>query len=170
MTPELAYFLKINVAIALFYAFYRLFFHKDTFFHWRRMALLCFFAISMLYPLLNIQGWIKAHEPMVAMADLYATILLPEQVVTPTQETVINWQEVIIQFAKIIYWSGMLLLTARFFVQLGSIIRLHFQCSKSNIQGVRVHLLKKETGPFSFFHWIFIHSQSHKESCIRDGT
>ena len=26
----LAYFLKINVAIALFYAFYRLFFYKDT--------------------------------------------------------------------------------------------------------------------------------------------
>ena len=168
MTPELAYFLKINVAIALFYAFYRLFFHKDTFFHWRRMALLCFFAISMLYPLLNIQGWIKAHEPMVAMADLYATILLPEQVVTPTQETVINWQEVIMQFAKIIYWSGMLLLTARFFVQLGSIIRLHFQCSKSKIQGVRVHLLKKKNGPFSFFHWIFIHPQSHTESEISE--
>ena len=168
MTPELAYFLKINVAIALFYAFYRLFFHKDTFFHWRRMALLCFFAISMLYPLLNIQGWIKAHEPMVAMADLYATILLPEQVVTPSQETVINWQEVIIQFAKIIYWSGMLLLAARFFIQLGSIIRLHFQCSKNNIQGVRVHLLKKETGPFSFFHWIFIHPQSHTESEISE--
>ena len=99
MTPELAYFLKINVAIALFYAFYRLFFHKDTFFHWRRMALLCFFAISMLYPLLNIQGWIKAHEPMVAMADLYATIILPEQVVTPLQEPVMNWQEFITQVA-----------------------------------------------------------------------
>ena len=69
MTPELAYFLKINVAIALFYAFYRLFFHKDTFFHWRRIALLCFFAISLLYPLLNIEGWIKAHEPMVARAN-----------------------------------------------------------------------------------------------------
>ena len=69
MTPELAYFLKINVAIALFYAFYRLFFHKDTFFHWRRTALLCFFGISLLYPLLNIQEWIKEQEPMVAMAD-----------------------------------------------------------------------------------------------------
>ena len=66
MTPELAYFLKINVAIALFYAFYRLFFHKDTFFHWRRTALLCFFGISLLYPLLNIQEWIKEQEPMVA--------------------------------------------------------------------------------------------------------
>lgn len=27
----LAYFLKVNVAIVLFYAFYRLFFYKDTF-------------------------------------------------------------------------------------------------------------------------------------------
>ncbi len=168
MTPELAYFLKINVAIALFYIFYRLFFHKDTFFHWRRMALLCFFATSLLYPLLNIQGWIKAHEPMAAMADLYATIILPEQAVTPLQEPAMNWQEVIIQFAKVIYWSGMLLLVTRFFVQLGSIIRLHFQCSTSKIQGVHVHLLKKETSPFSFFHWIFIHPQSHTESEISE--
>ena len=87
MTPELAYFLKINVAIALFYAFYRLFFHKDTFFHWRRTALLCFFGISLLYPLLNIQEWIKEQEPMVAMADLYATIILPEQIIEAPQET-----------------------------------------------------------------------------------
>lgn len=86
MTPELAYFLKINVALVLFYAFYRLFFHKDTFFHWRRTALMCFFAISLLYPLLNIQGWIKAHEPMVAMADLYATIMLPEQTIVAQQD------------------------------------------------------------------------------------
>ena len=168
MTPELAYFLKINVAIALFYAFYRLFFFFFFFFHWRRMALLCFFAISMLFPFLNIKGWIKAHEPMVAMADLYATIILPEQVVTPLQEPVMNWQEFIMQLAKVIYWSGMLLLATRFFVQLGSIIRLHFQCSKSKIQGVRVHLLKKKTGPFSFFHWIFIHPQSHTESEISE--
>ena len=166
MTPELAYFLKINVAIVLFYAFYRLFFYKDTFFHWRRAALLCFFAISLLYPLLNIQGWIKAHEPMVAMADLYATIILPEQTVTPLQEPTMNWQELIILFMKIIYWSGVLVLTTRFLVQLGSIIRLHIQCPKSTMQGVRVHLLKKENGPFSFFHWIFIHPQSHTESEI----
>ena len=95
MTPELAYFLKINVAIALFYAFYRLFFHKDTFFHWRRTALLCFFGISLLYPLLNIQEWIKEQEPMVAMADLYATIILPEQIIEAPQETTANWQELI---------------------------------------------------------------------------
>jgi len=130
MTPELAYFLKINVAIALFYAFYRLFFHKDTFFHWRRMALLCFFAISMLYPLLNIQGWIKAHEPMVAMADLYATIILPEQVVTPLQEPAMNWQEFIMQLAKVIYWN---------------VITSHtFLCTTGQHHPVTLPMLKKQ--------------------------
>ena len=168
MTPELAYFLKINVAIALFYAFYRLFFHKDTFFQWRRIALLCFFAVSLLYPLLNIQGWIKAHEPMVAMADLYATIILPEAVVTVPQETALSSQELITRIIKVIYLSGVLLLTARFLLQLGSIIRLHFRCTRKMIQGVNVHILKKEAGPFSFFHWIFIHPQSHTESEISE--
>ena len=157
MTPELAYFLKINVAIALFYAFYRLFFHKDTFFHWRRTALLCFFGISLLYPLLNIQEWIKEQEPMVAMADLYATIILPEQIIEAPQETTANWQELIPQILGFIYWTGVLLLALRFLIQLGSII-----------QGSRIHILKKGTGPFSFFHWIFIHPESHTESEISE--
>ena len=74
----LAYFLKVNVAIVLFYAFYRLFFYKDTFFGWRRTALLCFFAVSAAVPLLNIQTWITEQEPMVAMANLYASVVLPE--------------------------------------------------------------------------------------------
>lgn len=40
MTPEFAYLLKVNVAFVLFYAFYRLFFYKDTFFKLRRAILL----------------------------------------------------------------------------------------------------------------------------------
>ena len=44
MTPEFAYFLKVNVAFILLYAFYRLFFYKDTFFKLRRTILLAFFG------------------------------------------------------------------------------------------------------------------------------
>ena len=95
MTPELAYFLKINIAIALFYAFYRLFFYRDTFFQWRRTALLCFLVISPLYPVLNIQEWIRSHEPMVAMVDLYATIVLPEIEITPEVRAA-DWQSIIL--------------------------------------------------------------------------
>ena len=58
----LAYFLKVNVAIVLFYAFYRLFFYKDTFFGWRRAALLCFFAVSAAVPLLNIKRGLRSRN------------------------------------------------------------------------------------------------------------
>ena len=36
--PELIYMLKVNIGIALFYAFYKLFCCRDTFFQWRRIA------------------------------------------------------------------------------------------------------------------------------------
>ena len=43
--PELIYMLKVNIGIALFYAFYKLFCCRDTFFQWRRIALLSFLAL-----------------------------------------------------------------------------------------------------------------------------
>ena len=158
----LAYFLKINVAIALFYAFYRLFFYKDTFFTWRRAALLCFFAISAVYPLLNIQTWITEQEPMVAMADLYADIVLPEFTITPEQATS-DWKTLLLQTVGFAYWGMVIVLAIRFFIQLAGIIRLAFRCRKAKIGNTNVHLLRQASGPFSFFHWIFIHPTSHTE-------
>ncbi|KAA5408726.1 M56 family metallopeptidase [Bacteroides cellulosilyticus] len=158
----LAYFLKINVAIALFYAFYRLFFYKDTFFTWRRAALLCFFAISAVYPLLNIQTWITEQEPMVAMADLYADIVLPEFTITPEQATS-DWKTLLLQTVRFAYWGMVIVLAIRFFIQLAGIIRLAFRCRKAKIGNTNVHLLRQASGPFSFFHWIFIHPTSHTE-------
>ena len=158
----LAYFLKINVAIALFYAFYRLFFYKDTFFTWRRAALLCFFAISAVYPLLNIQTWITEQEPMVAMADLYADIVLPEFTITSEQATS-DWKTLLLQTVDFAYWGMVIVLAIRFFIQLAGIIRLAFRCRKAKIGNTNVHLLRQASGPFSFFHWIFIHPTSHTE-------
>ena len=164
MTPELAYFLKINVGIIVFYIFYRLFFYKDTFFHWRRTALLCFLGVSLFYPMLNLQEWVKAHEPMVVIADLYATTLLPEVVfeetITPTHT---NWQEFATNSLSIIYFCGVILLFIRFIMQLTSIILLRIQCKVTEIQGVRVQILNKASGPFSFFHWILVHPESHTQ-------
>lgn len=158
----LAYFLKINVAIALFYAFYRLFFYKDTFFTWRRAALLCFFAVSAVYPLLNIQTWITEQEPMVAMADLYAGIVLPEFTITPEQATH-DWKTLLLEITGFIYWGVVALLAARLLIQLASIIRLALRCRTARIRNANVHLLKQASGPFSFFHWIFVHPASHTE-------
>lgn len=155
----MVYFLKINVAIALFYAFYRLFFYKDTFFAWRRTALLCFFAVSTAVPLLDIQQWIVQQKPMAAMADLYAAVVLPELTLTPQPET--DWRQLVADGIVVAYWLVAALLALRFLVQLAGIVRLARRCPTQKIDGTTVHLLPRAEGPFSFFRWIFVCSDAH---------
>ena len=155
----MVYFLKINVAIALFYAFYRLFFYKDTFFAWRRTALLCFFAVSTAVPLLNIQHWIVQQEPMAAMADLYAAVVLPELTLTPQPET--DWRQLVADGIVVAYWLVAALLALRFLFQLAGIVRLARRCPTQKIDGTTVHLLPRAEGPFSFFRWIFVCPDAH---------
>lgn len=162
----MVYFLKINVAIALFYAFYRLFFYKDTFFTWRRTVLLCFFAISAIVPLFNIQNWVEQQEPMVAMADLYATVVLPELTLTPQPET--DWKQLLADGIGIVYWLVVALLTARFLVQLTGIIRLGRRCPTQKIDDTTVHLLPRPEGPFSFFRWIFVYPGAHTDEELHE--
>ena len=155
----MVYFLKINVAIALFYAFYRLFFYKDTFFAWRRTALLCFFAVSAAVPLLDIQQWIVQQEPMAAMADLYAAVVLPELTLTPQPET--DWRQLMADGIVFAYWLVAALLALRFLFQLAGIVRLARRCPTQKIDGTTVHLLPRAEGPFSFFRWIFVCPDAH---------
>ena len=157
----MVYFLKINVAIALFYAFYRLFFYKDTFFAWRRTALLCFFAVSTAVPLLNIQHWIVQQEPMAAMADLYAAVVLPELTLTLTPQPETDWRQLMADGIVFAYWLVAALLALRFLFQLAGIVRLARRCPTQKIDGTTVHLLPRAEGPFSFFRWIFVCPDAH---------
>ena len=158
----LAYFLKVNVAIVLFYAFYRLFFYKDTFFGWRRTALLCFFAVSAAVPLLNIQTWITGQEPLIYETHVYASDVLPELTIG-TEAAPTDWKSILSEYANIAYWGIVALLMIRLIMQLAGIIHLACRCRKVQIGNTNIHLLPKADGPFSFFHWIFIHPSSHTE-------
>ena len=165
MTPEFAYFLKVNVAFVLFYAFYRLLFYKDTFFKLRRASLLAFFGLALLYPLLNIQEWVKEQEPMTEVIQIYSAIL-PEMTVTPEVVVKTDWKGILLSASSYMYWGVMALLFVRFFIQLSSILLLAYRSRRTVIHGVPVYRLDKPAGPFSFFKMIFIHPESHSEKEI----
>ena len=165
MTPEFAYFLKVNVAFILLYAFYRLFFYKDTFFKLRRTILLAFFGVSLLYPLMNIQDWIREQGPIVEVIQMYSAIL-PETTITPGNVPQTNWHDLLLPGISYLYWSGVIALSFRFLVQLSSILLLAQRSEVTLIRNVRVHLLNKPAGPFSFFRLVFLHPDSHSEKEI----
>ena len=80
MALEWIYLLKVNGGIVLFYAFYKLFCQRDTFFHWRRFALLSFIAISFLYPLMDIQEWVQSQPAISVLGDIHVDWFMLEEV------------------------------------------------------------------------------------------
>ena len=145
MTPEFAYFLKVNVAFVLLYAFYRLFFYRDTFFKLRRTTLLAFFGVALLYPLMNIQDWIREQEPMVEVIQMYSAIL-PETTITPDNVPETDWHGLLLSGVSYLYWGGVLALLLRFLVQLSSILLLARKSKVMQIYDTRVHVLDRPAG------------------------
>ena len=156
MTPEWIYLLKVNVGIALFYAFYKLFCQRDTFFQWRRIALLSFLGMSFVYPLLNIQHWVKEQPSMYELAAYYATFMVEgESISAPAPTT--NELPSIMSICYYLYIIGIVVLSIRFLVQLFSILRMRWIGKVSILNGQRIISLPCQVSPFSFFQWIFIH-------------
>jgi TonB family protein len=167
MSPEFTWFIKVNIALMLFYAFYRLFFYKDTFFKLRRTILLVFFGVAFLYPSMNLQEWIKDREAITEIVYLYSTVL-PEVMAGSETAMVWDWQAALPSFCGGVYWMVMGLLCIRFIVQLGSIIRLITKSKKTLIHNTTVYLPDKPSGAFSFFRLIFIHRESHSENDLKE--
>lgn len=162
MTPEFAYLLKINVAFVLFYAFYRLFFYKDTFFKLRRAILLAFFGLALFYPLLNIQDWVRQQEPIADVIYMYSA-MLPEATAKADAAASVDWYGWLLGSLGFIYWGIVAFLCGRFLVQLSSILWLAHTSERVVIHETPVYALRKAAGPFSFFRMVFLHPESHSD-------
>ena len=162
MTPEFAYLLKVNVAFVLFYAFYRLFFYKDTFFKLRRAILLAFFGLALFYPLLNIQDWVRQQEPIADVIYMYSA-MLPEATAKADAAASVDWYGWLLGSLGFIYWGSVAFLCGRFLVQLSSILWLAHTSERVVIHETPVYALRKAAGPFSFFRMVFLHPESHSD-------
>lgn len=162
MTPEFAYLLKVNVAFVLFYAFYRLFFYKDTFFKLRRAILLAFFGLALFYPLLNIHDWVRQQEPIADVIYMYSA-MLPEATAKADAAASVDWHGWLLGSLGFIYWGIVAFLCGRFLVQLSSILWLAHTSERVVIHETPVYALRKAAGPFSFFRMVFLHPESHSD-------
>ena len=161
MAPEWIYLLKVNAGIALFYAFYKLFCQRDTFFQWRRYALLSFLGISLIYPLLNIQDWVKEQPAMYELADYYATWMIEEEgeTITTPEVSVVQAPQVpsLLTLCLYLYYIGVIVMSLRFLMQLGSVCWMRWKGTRSMVDGQHIISIPTEADPFSFFGWIFLY-------------
>jgi TonB family protein len=158
MNDALMYFLEVNIAIALFYLFYRLFFAGDTFWKTRRYYMLFSILLSFVYPFLSVESWLQKQEPVQKMIVNYAT--LPEFTVTAVRETTIFSLE---NISMAIYGLVVLTLLVRLILQLASILRIRLHGTVEMVQNTRIIAIEKEVTPFSFFRLVFMNPELHNE-------
>ena len=158
MALEWIYLLKVNAGIALFHAFYKLFCQRDTFFQWRRFALLSFLGISFIYPLLDIQEWVMEQPAIYELADYYTVLMNTEEVTATAPVTYEAPQRPdLLTLFTYLYYTGVLVMSLRFIIQLVSICRIRRKGQVVYLNGQRIISLPSEANPFSFFGWIFLY-------------
>ena len=157
MNDVLMYFLKVNIAIALFYLFYRLVFYNDTFWSTRRFYLVVSMLLSVIYPFISLSEWLEKQEPMQVIMANY--VQLNEIMVTNAPVSYLNVENVLL----IIYGLVSIILLIRMIVQLTSILRWRLKGKRQILQGIDIIAVDATITPFSFFNTIFINPGLHNE-------
>ena len=161
------YLLKVNIAIVLFYGIYRLLFQQDTFFRWKRFALLSIVFISFLYPAIDLTRQMIANQQLKNILDtVYIPVYnLPEVVITGNANTTVNFFP---QIIIAIYILVSALLFIRMLFQIGTIAYKLHRIDKKVLFGQTVYESPGMETPFSFFRWIVLDSSRYSESELRE--
>lgn len=164
----LTYFIKINVALAVFYLVYRLCFGRDTLFGARRWTLWIMVALAFVYPLIRIT--LPATSVIVPIFGETAAqgetpfVIDGITVTAGAQASFISpWM-----ICMLVYLAGATVLLWRFLVQFFNILLLARRSDKRVIDGVTVRATRHPSAPFSFFGWIFIDPAKYSHGELRE--
>lgn len=160
ITPLILYFIKVNIALAILYLFYKLLFTKDTFFGLRRLMLLLIYITAFSYPLINFDGWLSNPEAPAGLATVYYKIL-PEITIHTSHVSATTDYTWLWKCGILIYLLGVIFLFTRTILELVKIRITLRRCTRQIINGSKVHILAKPEEPYSFFKWICIYPDMH---------
>lgn len=150
------YFLKVNIALAVLYVFYRVLFSNSTFFHLRRVCLFFVYLFSFIYPFINLFSCFNIRQQQ-EIAHYFSFV-------TPVMENISKPVYVIDGAGKILlllYAGVTAVFLVRFFFRLGSIFYLLKKGEKKRYGNISFVYPHKEVMPFSFFKWIVIRADKY---------
>ena len=157
--------IKANLLLAVLYLLYVVLFRNDTFFLWRRITMLSFYAIAALLVIIPQMNW-QVPTPMAGTIDEgIGTIWLQAIEVSDKGDIALPDMKSVI---LVIWISISALLTLRFLWQLTSIAWLAMNSVVAYVEGTKVKLTSIEGSPFSFFSWIFINKPMLQYACLHE--
>lgn len=152
------YLLKSTLCFVLFYGFYLLFLHRETFFHLNRFYLLGTFLFSVFVPFLNINF---LPENSIIVSEFFSvnklvTSSLPSM--NSTQGT-FSFNQVLV----IVYISGALFFLIRFLSKLFHLIFLIKRFGINKQSKFKIVHVDEDYSPFTFFNYFFLPAKTGNE-------
>lgn len=145
------YFLKASAIIILFYACYKLFLQRDTFFQANRWFLLIGLFIAIVLPLVIIPIYIEYNPRPIQFFETSAITFPTQQ--TPQAPPFDYWQ-----LLPFIYLAGVLFVTTKVTLQFISLKRLLKNQKKTKTEQFTFIETEANIAPFSFFNRIVFNS------------
>jgi TonB family protein len=167
----LIYLLKVNVAVILFYGFYRLLFQQDTLLRWRRGTLLALIFISLLYPFVDItRQFVNNQHFQEAVRNGFLTIYTLPEVVIFKQGAgqSVSFVHSLPQLLVALYGIIAVILFFRLLIQTGIIIGMVNNAQTIELYGRTVHQHRDVKMPFSFFRWIVLNPALYTDMELKE--
>ncbi|MCB0463345.1 MAG: M56 family metallopeptidase [Flavobacteriaceae bacterium] len=140
------YLIKVSAVLILFYACYKLFLNRETFFESNRSFLFIGLIAAFVLPLLVIPKYIEV-EPIItesafAISDTNSQPINADNSISLT--TILTYT----------YLIGVLFFLGRFLFQFSLLVLLFINSTKQRVASYIYVITKKALSPFSFFNWI----------------
>jgi hypothetical protein len=150
------YLIKVSSILVLFFACYKLFLNRETFFESNRSFLLIGIASSFLLPLITITNYIEV-EPVITES----AIAFGEGI---SQSVAVDNSISVTTLLAYIYLAGILFFLIRFLVQFGSLLILFIKSTKQRVASYIYVITQNALSPFSFFNWIVFNPEHFNET------
>lgn len=160
MGEFLAYSIKVSMCLVMFYIFYKLLLSRTTLHTFNRFVLLSLVALSLILPFVHVT---VGHETQPMAVGTIAIDNLMFSIMEQQEEEAFRLNAT--HVALMAYVIGVIIFTARMIVSYVGIYRMMRKAEEiiTTPDGIRIHILRDDTPPFSWFGNIII-SRSDYES------
>ncbi|RYZ98369.1 MAG: hypothetical protein EOP47_19480 [Sphingobacteriaceae bacterium] len=157
MSALFVYLIKVNIALIIFCLGYYLVLRPLTFYVLNRVYLVGAILFATLYPLIDFEAILNQHQ----------------EIAQPVQVIIVNWQAPVVNAVQqvqhdkwfwltLAFWTGVIVLAAKFAIQLLSLYKMHRRSKPVQLHQYLVRAINGDVNPFSFWRSIYINPENHE--------
>lgn len=167
MQDILQYLLKLSLALAVVYIFYRLVLRPLTFYQWNRRYLMLYSVVAFFIPFIDINTYVEPQRLQGIRFVKYIPVIHFNSEATAAATTQSNSIDVLL-IAGLLIATGSILLLTRLLLQWNSLRRIRRTAVPLYHPEANVYHVDEHVVPFSFGNSIYVNTTLHGQQELQD--